>query len=153
MAGLSDLKVKVTQSCPTLCNPMDCPWNSPSQDTGVGSHSLLQGIFPTQESNTGLLHGGRILYHLSHQGSLNWKAAQRPGRYCKQLSRKEDVIKQRRGTFLVVQWLRIHLPMQRMWVRSLARELGSHMAQSSSVCAPQPERSLHTATKTLHSYK
>ena len=42
-------KVKVAQSCPTLCDPMDCsPWNSPGQNTGVGSHSLLQGIFPTQ---------------------------------------------------------------------------------------------------------
>ena len=32
------------------------PWNSPGQNTGVGSHSLLQGIFPTQESNLGPLH-------------------------------------------------------------------------------------------------
>ena len=41
-------KVEVTQLCPTLCNPMDCPWNSPGKNTGVGSLSLLQGIFPTQ---------------------------------------------------------------------------------------------------------
>ena len=40
-------EVKVTQSCLTLCDPMDCPWNSPDQNTGVGSLSLLQGIFPT----------------------------------------------------------------------------------------------------------
>ena len=36
-----------------LCNPMDCnlcPWDSPGKKTGVGSHSLLQGIFPTQGS-------------------------------------------------------------------------------------------------------
>ena len=32
------------------------PWNSPSQNTGVGSHSLLQGIFPTKGSNPGFLH-------------------------------------------------------------------------------------------------
>ena len=38
------------QSCPTLCNPMDSPWNSPGQNTGVGSFSLLQRIFPTQGS-------------------------------------------------------------------------------------------------------
>ena len=38
--------MKVTQFCPTLCDPMDCPWNSPGQNTGVGSLSLLQGIFP-----------------------------------------------------------------------------------------------------------
>jgi hypothetical protein len=37
--------------------------------TGMGSLSLLQWIFPTQESNWGLLHCRRILYHLSYQGS------------------------------------------------------------------------------------
>ena len=45
------------------------PWSSPGQNTGVGSHSLLQEIFPTQESNPGLLHCRWILYQLSHQGS------------------------------------------------------------------------------------
>ena len=38
------------------------PWNSPGQNTGVGSLSLLQGIFPTQELNQGLLHCRQILY-------------------------------------------------------------------------------------------
>ena len=38
------------------------PWNSPGQNTGVGSLSLLQGIFPTQGQNPGLLHCRRILY-------------------------------------------------------------------------------------------
>ena len=42
---------------------------SPGQNTGIGSLSLLQGIFPTQGLNTGLLHSRWILYHLSHQGS------------------------------------------------------------------------------------
>ena len=46
----------VTQSCSTLCL-----WNSPSKNTGVGCHSLLLGIFPTQGSNLGLLHCRRIL--------------------------------------------------------------------------------------------
>ena len=45
------------------------PWNSLGQNTGVGSPSLLQGIFPTQESNWGLLHCRRILYQLSYEGS------------------------------------------------------------------------------------
>ena len=45
------------------------PWNSPGQNTGVGSLSLLQGIFPTQGSKPGLLHCRQILYQLSHQGS------------------------------------------------------------------------------------
>ena len=44
-------------------------WNSPDQNTGVGSHSLLQGIFPTQGWNPGLPHCRRILYQLSHKGS------------------------------------------------------------------------------------
>ena len=46
-----------------------CPWNSPIQNTGVGSFSLLQGIFPTQGSNPGLLHCRWIFYQLSHKGS------------------------------------------------------------------------------------
>ena len=43
-------------------------WNSPGQNTGVGSLSLTQGIFPTQVSNLGLLHCKRILYQLSQHG-------------------------------------------------------------------------------------
>ena len=53
----------VAKSCPTLCNPMDCSLpgssvlgDSPGKNTGVGCHALLQGIFPTQGSNPGLLH-------------------------------------------------------------------------------------------------
>ena len=46
------------------------PWNSPGQNTGVGSLSLLQGSFPTQGSNQDLSHCRRILYQLSHKGSL-----------------------------------------------------------------------------------
>ena len=44
-------------------------WNSPGHNTGVGSLSLLQGIFPTHGSNLGLLHCRQILYCLSHQES------------------------------------------------------------------------------------
>ena len=54
-----------------------CPWNSPGQNAGVVSHSLLQGIFPTQGSNPGLLHCRPVLYCLSQQGSpriLEWIA-------------------------------------------------------------------------------
>ena len=52
-------------------------WNSPGQNTGVDSLSLLQGIFPTQGSNPGLLHCRWILYQMSHKGSpriLVWVA-------------------------------------------------------------------------------
>ena len=53
------------------------PWNSPGQNIGVGSLSLLQGIFPTQGLNPDLPHCRQILYQLSHQGSpriLEWVA-------------------------------------------------------------------------------
>ena len=53
------------------------PWNSPGQNTRVGSLSLLQGIFPTQGLNPGLPHCRWILYQLSHNGSpriLEWVA-------------------------------------------------------------------------------
>ena len=53
------------------------PWNPPGQNTGGGSLSLPQGIFPTQGSNPGLWHCRHILYQLSHQGSpkiLEWVA-------------------------------------------------------------------------------
>ena len=66
----------VTQSCPTLCNPMDCSppgssvhGDSPGKRTGVDGHALLQGIFPTQGLNPGLLHCRQTLYHLSYQRS------------------------------------------------------------------------------------
>ena len=45
-------------------------WNSPGQSTGVGNCSLLQGIFPTQGWYPGLPHHRRVLYQLSHKGSL-----------------------------------------------------------------------------------
>ena len=43
------------------------PWNSPGQNTGVGSLALLQGIFLTQELNRGLLRRRQIFYHLSFE--------------------------------------------------------------------------------------
>ena len=65
----------VTQSCPTLCNPMDCSppgssvqRDSPGKNTEVGCHTLLQGIFPNQGSNPYLPHCRHSLYGLSRQG-------------------------------------------------------------------------------------
>ena len=57
------------------------PWNFLGKGTGVGCHLLLQGIFPTQGSNLGLLHCRQTLYPLSHQGSLwaCWSAEWHPG--------------------------------------------------------------------------
>ena len=72
----------VAQSCSTLCDPTDynplgfsVQKDSPGKNTGVGCHSLLREIFPTQVSNLGLPHCMQILYRLSHQGSpivLQW---------------------------------------------------------------------------------
>ena len=62
--------MKVAQSDSLWPHGLDNPWNSPCQNTWVGSLSLLQEIFPTQGSNPGLLHCRRILYLLSHKGSL-----------------------------------------------------------------------------------
>ena len=64
--------------CSCLENPRDGgAWNSPGQNSGMGSLSLLQGIFPTQGSNPGLPHFRQILYQLSHKGNpriLEWVA-------------------------------------------------------------------------------
>ena len=66
----------VTQSCPTVCYRMDCSppgfsvhGNSPGKNARVGCHALLQGIFPTQGWNPGLLHCNQIPHQLNHQGS------------------------------------------------------------------------------------
>ena len=65
---------KVAQLCPILCDPMDYTVHGIlQQNTGVGSLSLLQRIFQTQESNPGLLNHRRLLYQ--HKGSpriLEW---------------------------------------------------------------------------------
>ena len=112
LSTIGTLKVKVAQSCLTLCNPMDYTvhgilqarilewvafpfsrgssqprdWTQDShiaggfftswatrkpKNTGVGSLSLLQEIFPTQESNRSFLHCRQILYQLSYEGSTS----------------------------------------------------------------------------------
>ena len=58
----------VTKSCLSGLHGLEsarilCPWGFPDKNTGVGSHFLLQGIFPTQGMNASLLHGRWILYH------------------------------------------------------------------------------------------
>ena len=70
------LSVLVAQSCPVLCDPMDCytahqaplSMELSRQEYGMGSHSLRQRIFPTQGSNPGLPHCRWILHQLSHNG-------------------------------------------------------------------------------------
>ena len=67
--------VLLSSATPWTVAQLLCPWGFPGKDTGVGSHSLLQGVFLTQESNTGLPHCRQILYCLSHQGSPTFKIA------------------------------------------------------------------------------
>ena len=60
------MHAKLLQLFPTLCTlwtvaaKLLCPWDSPGKNIRVGCHFLLQGIFPTQGSNTGLLHCGQM---------------------------------------------------------------------------------------------
>ena len=69
---------EVSESCSVVSDSLwplglHSPWNSPGQNTGVGSLSLLQGIFPTQRWNPGLPHCRQIPYQLSQDtgvGSL-----------------------------------------------------------------------------------
>ena len=66
------VKVKVAQSCLTLCNSTDYTvhGNSLGQNNAMGNLSLLQGILPTQGSNPGVSHYRQILYQLGQKGSL-----------------------------------------------------------------------------------
>ena len=75
---------KVSENCSVVFNSLwphglSSPWNSPGQNTGVGSLSLCQGIFPTQGSNPGLSHCGQILYQLSYSHQFCTKTTWVPG--------------------------------------------------------------------------
>ena len=68
--ALKQGKVKVSVMSTTLWrHGLYSPWNSPGQNIGVGSLSLLQGIFTTQGLNPHLPHCRQSLYQLSHKGS------------------------------------------------------------------------------------
>ena len=69
MVNVKGWEVKVTQSFPTVCDPMEQSMEFSRPEYGVGSCSLLQEIIPTQGSNPGPLHCRQILYQLSYQGS------------------------------------------------------------------------------------
>ena len=67
----------VTQSCPTLCDPMDCSptgssvhGDSPVKNIGVGCHALFQGIFPNKGLNPHLLHCRQIFLLSEPPGKL-----------------------------------------------------------------------------------
>ena len=69
--GENEIKVMFNSLQPCGLQPtrLLCPWDSSGKSTGMGSRSVLQGIFSTKGSNLALLHCKQILYHLSHQES------------------------------------------------------------------------------------
>ena len=79
---VTPLKFAMDESCSVVSSSwwlhgLYSPWNSLGQNTRVGNHCLLPGIFPTQGLNPVLLHCRQILYQLSHKGSpriLDWVA-------------------------------------------------------------------------------
>ena len=83
-AWCTTVSVQFSRSVVSDCDPMDSSppgtslhGDSPGKNIGVGCHSLLLGIFPTQGLNPGPPHCRRILYHLSHKGNpriLEWVA-------------------------------------------------------------------------------
>ena len=120
----------VTPLYQTLCDPMDCSLpgssarNFPGKNTGMGCCFLLQKIFLTQGWNLHLLHllhwqvDSLPLPHLGSPNSLNPTMG----------NQHVCIIKKKfRGTSLVVQWVRLHLPMQGVRAPSLVEELRTHM--------------------------
>ena len=76
-ASMSSKSERHSVLCNSATHGLYSPWSSPGQNTGVGSHSLLQRIFPTKESNPGLPHCRQSLYQLRHKQSpkiLEWLA-------------------------------------------------------------------------------
>ena len=90
-----EIKHLVSSGSYIFYNSIPVCWSSPSQNTQVGSLSLLQGIFPTQGLNPGLPHGRRILYQLNHKGSprtLEWNWAIREWLKTKNKQTKKAII-------------------------------------------------------------
>ena len=68
--SMNESECRAVRSASLQPHDLYSPWNSPGQNTGVDSHSLLQGIFPTQGSNPGLPHCRWIPYQLSCQSAF-----------------------------------------------------------------------------------
>ena len=118
-------------------------WNSPGQNTGVSSLSLLQGIFPTQVSNPGLLHCSRILYQLSHKGS--------PGSSKLNIKRKKFLssIGTRTNIKRTWYWVRAELVTSRWRLNILTEVIKLHLSGSSLISFLWPLPSLHKTSRLL----
>ena len=186
----------VAQLCLTLCDPMDCSLpcssvheDSPGKNTGVGCHFFLQGIFPAQELNQGLLHcRHQRSPYVPYLNPFPDSPSMCPTKYFIFLSlpifdlifpihfpSKWAVLSvstlkgysNKKGSpwsSLVIQWLRIHLPMQGTWLLFLVRKIPHAVGQLSSqalelvllykIALPDTTRgSLLAAMTTQHSQK
>ena len=117
---------KLFQSCPTLCDPMDCspPSSSVHGNPGVGCHALLQGIFPTQRWNLRFLHG--------QVGSLPLAPLGKPtvtSDFCFLACFRKSLAS------LVVHMVKNLPVMQETWVRSLGWVMPTH---SPVFCLEEP---------------
>ena len=138
--------VLVAQSCLTLpqshgwqLTRLLCPWNSPGKNTGVGCHSLLQGIFPTQEQNLGLLHCRQILHLLSPN---TMKSVQ----LLSMVSKWGNGGTEKSGNLSKVTEFRTN---KAIWLHSLRAHLAHHTASQSLLCglsspppSPPPSRQM-----------
>ena len=70
--GVAQSRTWLKQLSSSSSSKLLCPWSSLGKNTGLGCHSLLQGIFMTQGSNPGLLHCRQILYQLSYWSGLSF---------------------------------------------------------------------------------
>ena len=119
------MHAQLLQSCPTLCNPWTVAyqaptsWNSPSKNTEVDCHFLLQGIFPTQGLNSTLLC------------LLNWQTGSLPLCHLSSVPIIIEMPFQVHILYLGLTWL------QETWVQSLGREdsLEKEMVTCSSILA------------------
>ena len=120
---------EVAQSCPTLCDPMDCSLPSfsvhgifPGKNTGMGCHFLLQEIFPTQGLNPSLLHCRQALYCLSHQGKSKCMLSTVCGSLLPKGPHESPVflrrVKQRRACLEPQDFRWLKNPPQQLWLHS-----------------------------------
>ena len=122
------------------CLPSEPPGKH--RNIGVGSLSLLRRIFLTQESKWGVPHYRWILYQLSHQGGPGRQGQYRVNHFILSFQKRNKT-----GTSLGVQWLRISLAMQGTQVQSLVGELQfSHVAEQLSPCTTTKEPMLWNDT-------
>ena len=125
----------VTQSCPALCDPMDCSLPDSSVH-GIFQARILQWV--AISSSRGSFRPRDFIYSSVYililclfllckllQNVLLSKKKKKV--IYSLLIKKKRKYKNREGTSLVVQWLTFHLPTQGIWVQSLVRELRSHM--------------------------